>query len=70
MERKGTKHSVKKWNWKLTETINPILSEKEISDLINKKLAYIIVELEHSPASYIKTEKVGQTRCNHIGGAI
>lgn len=70
MEIKDTKHSIRKWNWKLTETINPMLSEKEISDLINKKLAYIIVELEHSPTSYINAGNVAQTRCNNIDSAI
>ncbi len=70
MESKDTKHSIRKWNWKLTETINPMLSEKEISDLINKKLAYIIVELEHSPTSYINVEKSVQARCNNIDSAV
>lgn len=70
MERKTEKYNHKKWNWKLTETVNPMLSEKEISDLINKKLAYIIVELEHSPASYINKEKIDKTRCNTINSAV
>ncbi len=47
----------KKWIWKLTETINPMLSQNEISNMINKKLAYIIVELEHSPASYVNNKE-------------
>ena len=36
MEIEKGKYNHKKWNWKLTETINPMLSEKEISNLINK----------------------------------
>ena len=53
---------------------NRIKTEKEIRDLINKKLAYIIVKLEHSPASYIneknniKNETI--TRCKHINNAV
>ena len=69
MERKE-KNNNRKWNWKLTETIDPVLTEKEISDLINKKLAYIIVELEHSPASYINKEKMISTRCNNINSTV
>ena len=69
MERKE-KNNNRKWNWKLTETIDPVLTEKEISDLINKKLAYIIVELEHSPTSYIDKEKSVSTRCNNINSTV
>ena len=69
MERKK-KNNNRKWNWKLTETIDPVLTEKEISDLINKKLAYIIVELEHSPASYINKEKMISARCNNINSTV
>lgn len=54
-ERKETKKL--KWTWDLTETIDSMLSEKEIKDIINRKLAYIIVELEHNPVSYIKINK-------------
>ena len=53
MERKNKK----KWSWDLKEVIDPMLSEEEISNVINRKLAYIIVELEHNPVSYIKIEK-------------
>ncbi len=48
----------RKWTWELTEVINPMLSEGEISDLVNRKLAYIILELEHNPINYIKVDKV------------
>ena len=54
---KKSKSKKRKWTWELTETINPNLSEDEISDLINKKLAYIIVEMEHNPVSYLKFDK-------------
>lgn len=64
------KYNHKKWNWKLTETINPMLSEKEISNLINKKLAYIIVEMEHSPASYINSNKMKETCCINTETAV
>lgn len=57
MEKKEGKNK-KKWTWDLTETIDPMLSEKEIKKVINRKLAYIIVELEHNPVSYIKVEKI------------
>lgn len=57
MEKKEGKNNKKKWIWDLTEIIDPMLSEKEIKKAINKKLAYIIVELEHNPVSYIKVEK-------------
>ena len=30
------------------------LNEKEISDIVNKKLAYVILETENNPISYIK----------------
>lgn len=53
LERKNKK----KWSWDLKEVIDPMLSEEEISNVINRKLAYIIVELEHNPVSYIKIEK-------------
>ena len=56
-EEINNKRKKRKWTWELTETINPMLSEEEISDLINKKLAYIIVELEHNPVSYLKFDK-------------
>lgn len=46
-----------KKKWKLYEIINPSLSEKEICDIINKKIANIIIELEHNPVNYIKVEK-------------
>ena len=55
MENNEKKYK-RKWSWKLTE--------EEISNLINKKLAYIIVELEHSPTSYIIAEKADLIRCN------
>lgn len=52
------KNNIRNWKWELTESINPMLSEDEIKNLINKKLAYIIVELEHSPVNYIKVDKI------------
>lgn len=45
------------YKWILTEVVDPNLTEKEIKNIINKKLAYIIVELEHNPISYIKYDK-------------
>ncbi len=63
MENNEKKYK-RKWSWKLTEVIDPLLTEEEISNLINKKLAYIIVELEHSPTSYIIAEKADLIRCN------
>ncbi len=63
MEKKRKNKPKKKWEWVLTETINPLLSEEEISNIINKKLAYIIVELEHNPVSYIKINNLLENRC-------
>lgn len=57
MGKKEEKNKKKRWTWDLTEIIDPMLSEKEIKKAINRKLAYIIVELEHNPVSYIKVEK-------------
>lgn len=70
MEKEGKKHNIRNWEWKLTESINPMLSQNEISNLINKKLAYIIVELEHSSASYIKNNNIDLTCCNNEDNAV
>lgn len=62
MEKKEGKNKKKKWTWELTETIVPMMTEEEISNAINRKLAYIIVELEHNPVNYIKLEEnTGET---------
>lgn len=55
------KNKKKKWEWVFSETISPLLSEEDISNIINKKLAYIIVELEHNPVSYIKVDKLKES---------
>ena len=57
MKKKEGKNNKKKWTWELTETIVPMMTEEEISNAINRKLAYIIVELEHNPVNYIKLEE-------------
>lgn len=62
-ETEKEKNKKRKWKWELHEIINPYLSEKEIGDIINKKLAKIIVELEHNPVSYIKVEKPHDEYC-------
>lgn len=62
MENKENKK--RKWEWDLHEILNPIFSEEEIKKSINKKLAYIIVELEHNPISYINTEKLMSKHCD------
>ena len=67
---KKKNNNKRKWNWKLTETIDSMLTEEEISNLINRKLAYIIVELEHSPASYINTKKTVSTCCNSVDDTV
>ena len=46
-----------KWEWKLTNIIDPRLDENQIKEEVNRKLAYIIIELEHNPINYIKTRK-------------
>lgn len=51
MKKKESKK--KKWTWVLTETIDPSLSEKDIKTIVNKKLAHIIIELEHNPVNYL-----------------
>ena len=53
MKMKKKENKKKKWTWELTETIDPSLSEEEIETIVNKKLAYIIIELEHNPVSYL-----------------
>lgn len=60
----------KKWKWKFSETIDINLSEKEISDLINKKLAYIIIELEHNPANYVVRKNIKKEDCSVINDAV
>lgn len=70
MEKVVKKYNIRNWKWKLTESINPMLSKNEISDLINKKLAYIIVELEHSSASYVKINNFDLTCCNNGDNAV
>ena len=57
MEKKPKKHRSRKWTWEVTDIINPIFTEEEIGDVINRKLAYIIIELEHNPVNYIKLTK-------------
>ena len=57
MKKKDVKKGKRSWKWELTETIVPMMSEEEISNAINRKLAYIIVELEHNPVNYIKLEE-------------
>lgn len=59
MKSKGKKA----WTWELHEKINSYLSEDEISDIINRKLAYIIVELEHNPVSYINVKNKVEGHC-------
>ncbi len=70
MEKKEGNKPKKKWEWILQETVDPLLSEEEISNIINKKLAYIIVELEHNPVSYIKVEKLPEIRCKKVNNAL
>lgn len=60
----------KKWKWKFSETIDNSLSKKEISDLINKKLAYIIIELEHNPDIYINSKIAKKEDCSIINDAV
>lgn len=43
--------------WLLNEKFNKELDENEIKSVINKKLAYIIIELENNPILYITKEK-------------
>ena len=48
-----------KTKWILTEVENPSnLSEEEKKLIINKKIAKIIIELEHNPISFINYEKL------------
>lgn len=57
MKKERKKHKSRKWSWDVKDIIDPHLTEKEISDVINRKLAYIIIELEHNPVNYIKMKK-------------
>lgn len=44
-------------NWLLKEKYTKILNEKEKKEIINKKLAYLIIELENNPIMYLTKEK-------------
>ena len=44
-------------NWLLKEKYTKILNEKEKKEIINKKLAYLIIELENNPIMYLTIEK-------------
>ena len=43
--------------WHLTEEYDLRLSNKDLIKIINKKLAKIIIELEHNPISFKNGEK-------------
>lgn len=43
---KEKNRSDKKYTWKLKEYINPLLTENEIRNIVNKKIAYVIIEEE------------------------
>ena len=36
----------KKYNWKSVDIIDSTLTEEEIKEIVNKKIAHIIIELE------------------------
>ena len=44
--------------WIRNDIIDPNLTEEDLKNIINHKLAYIIVEMEHSPINYIKLGNV------------
>lgn len=44
--------------WHLTEEYDLRLSNKDLIKIINKKLAKIIIELEHNPISFKNGEKI------------
>ena len=48
MKLNGKGKEGESWTWEEHDIIDPMLSEEEISDKINQKLAYIIIELEHN----------------------
>ena len=65
LERKVKKCSKRKYQWKWNDVINPFLSEKEISDEFNRKIAHIIVEKEHNPVSYVQQKTLSDNRCKN-----
>ena len=52
MKLNGKGKEGESWTWEEHDIIDPMLSEEEISDKINQKLAYIIIELEHNPINH------------------
>ena len=45
------KDNNKKYKWKLENIIDSSLTKEEIKEIVNKKLANIIIELELNPIS-------------------
>ena len=52
------KNKIGNTKWILEEVIDPRLTEEDIKKIVNKKLAKIIIELEHNPVSFINYEKL------------
>ena len=50
MKDNGEKNN-KKYKWKLENIIDSSLTKEEIKEIVNKKLANIIIELELNPIS-------------------
>ena len=47
-----------KYNWILKEKISKNLKEDEIKNIVNKKLAYIIIELEINQTIYFRNKRL------------
>ena len=60
-EKKINTSCEQKYRWKIIDVIDPSLSDEDIKNIINKKIARIIIEMEHSPANYINKSK---KQCN------
>ena len=44
-------------NWFTVDKIDPNLTENQIGDIVNRKLAYIIMECEYNPLKKISNSK-------------
>jgi len=57
------KHYKKYYEWNTIHVINPNLSREDISDIINKKIARIIIEKEHNQIHYEIDENLPNNNC-------
>lgn len=66
INKKRGSEQKKKWNWKLTEIMNSELSENEIGNIINEKLASIIIILEQDSKCCFNFENTSLNYCDDV----